>query len=215
MCQNYPFLWRRPLGLVMAGLLIFGGCAGEGGAGAMTEAKLREFWSQLATYQATIQITFFTGQTGNTYTVLQQALSSGPYRMEIQAPESVKGVVTVFDGEKTVQEDPSIGMRVTAAETPVRDALFVYSFWRQYAQTASARTEDPAVLEASSEEYVWEIQMEGVHEKLDHARLWLDAETGCPKRMEVYDTEGQVSIQMEYLDFQPNADLDPALFTIT
>ena len=66
MCQNYPFLWRRPLGLVMAGLLIFGGCAGEGGAGAMTEAKLREFWSQLATYQATIQITFFTGQTGNT-----------------------------------------------------------------------------------------------------------------------------------------------------
>ena len=62
--------------------------------------------------------------------------------MEIVAPESVKGVLTLFDGEKTIQEDPSIGMRVTAAETPVRDALFVYSFWQQYAQTASSSSDE-------------------------------------------------------------------------
>ena len=102
-------------------------------------------------------------------------------------------------------------MRVTAAETPVRDALFVYSFWQQYAQTASSSSDE----KESQEEYMWEIQMEGTHEKLDHARLWLDGETGNPKRMEVYDREGQVSIQMEYLDFQPNVDLDPSVFTIT
>ena len=131
--------------------------------------------------------------------------------MEIEAPESVKGVLTLFDGEKTMQEDPSIGMRVTAAETPVRDALLVYSFWRQYAQTVSSAT----VEKEPQEEYMWEIQMEGTHEKLDHARLWLDGKTGCPKRMKVYDRAEQVSIQMEYLDFQPNVDLDPSLFTFT
>ncbi len=211
MCQNHSCSWHRPLGFVLAGLLFFGGCGGERSQGPMTEAGLWEFWSQLSSYEATIQITFFTNQTGNTYTVRQQALSSGPYRMEIVAPESVKGVLTLFDGEKTIQEDPSIGMRVTAAETPVRDALFVYSFWQQYAQTASSSSDE----KGSQEEYMWEIQMEGTHEKLDHARLWLDGETGNPKRMEVYDRENQVSIQMEYLDFQPNVDLDPSVFTIT
>ena len=211
MCQNHSYSWPRPLGFVLAGLLLFGGCGGERSPGPMTEAALWEFWSLLSSYEATIQITFFTNQTGNTYTVRQQALSSGPYRMEIVAPENVKGVLTLFDGEKTIQEDPSIGMRVTAAETPVRDALFVYSFWQQYAQTASSSSDE----KESQEEYMWEIQMEGTHEKLDHARLWLDGETGSPKRMEVYDRENQVSIQMEYLDFQPNVDLDPSIFTIT
>lgn len=222
--------YRRILWLLML-VLILSGCGAKGGQKQLSVSQIHEFWAQLESYQATIQVTFLSNRGANTYTVQQQALSSGPYRMEIQAPEENKGVLTIFDGKKVVQRDPSIGMEVTAEETPVRNALFVFNFWEQYLRGQSAYiqggpltvtaapeysdTENPPEEEASQEEYMLETRLSGTHEKLAVERLWLSTQTGYPLRMVVYDAKGQASIQMEFLDFQPDIQLDPSLFTIS
>lgn len=220
-------LYRRFLWLLLP-VLLLSGC-GKQSSGQLSVSEIHEFWAQMESYQATIQVTFMSNRGANTYTVQQQALSSGPYRMEVQAPEENRGVLTIYDGQKVIQRDTSIGMEVTAEETPVRSALFLYNFWEQYlrgdsayiqggalAATAAAEysdAENPPEEKASEEEYMLEVRLSGTHEKLAVQRLWLSTQSGYPLRMAVYDTNGQVSIQMEYLDFQPNIQLDANLFT--
>lgn len=230
MRQSKEVLWYRRFGWILAAVMLLGGCTHPAKDGGMSAAELHEFWAGMTAYQATMQVTFISNRGSNTYTVRQQALSSGPYRMEVLAPEESKGVVTVYDGKQTVQEDPSIGMRVKAADTPVRNTLFLYPFWQQYLQSDSAYiqggalrvsalpeysdTEAPPEESPSDTEYMLEIQLNGNHEKLSVERLWLSTQNGYPLRMEVYDAQGSASIRIEYLDFVPNAELDPKLFTI-
>ena len=188
-------------------LLAFAGCSGTAQAGEMSPADIQEFWAQMTSYQATLQITFVSNRSSNTYTVRQQVLMSGPYRMEVLAPEECRGVLTICDGEKTMQKDPSIGMTVEASETPVRSVLFLQEFWQQYLRS-------PEKVEPEDGEYVWETELSGGHEKLAVQRLWVNAQNGYPKRMEIYDTEGMLSIRVDYIEFQPNVEMDTSLFTI-
>ena len=188
-------------------LCLLAGCSGTAQAGEMSPADIQEFWAQMTSYQATLQITFVSNRSSNTYTVRQQVLMSGPYRMEVLAPEECRGVLTICDGEKTMQKDPSIGMTVEASETPVRSVLFLQEFWQQYLRS-------PEKVEPEDGEYVLETELSGGHEKLAVQRLWVNAQDGYPKRMEIYDTEGMLSIRVDYIEFQPNVEMDTSLFTI-
>lgn len=188
-------------------LCLLAGCSGTAQAGEMSPADIQKFWAQMTSYQATLQITFVSNRSSNTYTVRQQVLMSGPYRMEVLAPEECRGVLTICDGEKTMQKDPSIGMTVEASETPVRSVLFLQEFWQQYLRS-------PEKVEPEDGEYVLETELSGGHEKLAVQRLWVNAQNGYPKRMEIYDTEGMLSIRVDYIEFQPNVEMDTSLFTI-
>ena len=224
MHQRKGFTW------ILALILLLAGCLQGTGSQSMSPAQIHEYWAQMSSYQATVLVTFHSNKGSNTYTVQQQVMSSGQYRMEVMAPEECKGVVTICDGTTTIQEDPSIGMRVTATETPVRGALFLFDFWQQYLQGASgyiqggvlsvsaapeySDVEAPDKEKPSEEEYMLEARLKGTHEKLVVQRLWVSSDNGYPLRMVVYDIQGKPSIEMEFLDFQPNAVLDPSLFTV-
>ena len=206
--------------------VLISGCTKE--TKSMSPAQIHEYWAQMSSYQATVLVTFHSNKGANTYTVQQQVLSSGAYRMEVMAPENCKGVVTICDGITTIQQDSSIGMRVEATDTPVRGALFLFDFWQQYLQSASgyiqggalsvsampeySDVETPEKIKPSAEEYMLETRLKGTHEKLAVQRLWVNSENGYPLRMAVYDDQGEPSITMEFLDFQPNVTLDPSLF---
>lgn len=207
MRQCRRFGWRRRGIGILIWLCLLVGCGSTAQAGEMSPADIQEFWAQMTSYQATLQITFVSNRSSNTYTVRQQVLTSGPYRMEVLAPEECRGVLTICDGEKTMQKDPSIGMTVEASETPVRSVLFLQEFWQQYLRS-------PEKVEPEDGEYVWETELSGGHEKLAVQRLWVNAQDGYPKRMEIYDTEGMLSIRMDYIEFQPNVEMDTSLFTI-
>lgn len=207
MRQCGKFGWRRRGIWVLMWLCLLAGCSGTAQAGEMSPADIQEFWAQMTSYQATLQITFVSNRSSNTYTVRQQVLMSGPYRMEVLAPEECRGVLTICDGEKTMQKDPSIGMTVEASETPVRSVLFLQEFWQQYLRS-------PEKVEPEDGEYVWETELSGGHEKLAVQRLWVNAQNGYPKQMEIYDTEGMLSIRVDYIEFQPNVEMDTSLFTI-
>lgn len=210
-------------------LCLLAGCSGTAQAGEMSPADIQEFWAQMTSYQATLQVTFVSNRSSNIYTVRQQVLMSGPYRMEVLAPEECRGVLTICDGEKTMQKDPSIGMAVEASETPVRNVLFLREFWQRYLQSPAAAMlggalrvnapvyegiQAPEKVEPEDGEYVLETELSGGHEKLAVQRLWVNAQNGYPKQMEIYDTEGMLSIRVDYIEFQPNVEMDTSLFTI-
>lgn len=114
------------------------GCSGSGGGKPLALEEVHQKLQQMQSYETEAKITFFSNKGSNTYVVLQQAKASGPYRMEILEPENNKGILTISDGTKVVQVDPSIGGKIEAQDTPVRDALLLYPFLQNYLQSEAS-----------------------------------------------------------------------------
>ncbi|MFR3483191.1 MAG: LolA family protein [Clostridia bacterium] len=196
------------------------GCSGSGGVSLALEEVHQKL--QMQSHETEAKITFL-NKGSNTYVVLQQAKASGPYRMEILEPENNKGILTISDGTKVVQVDPSIGGKIEAQDTPVRDALLLYPFLQNYLQSeASASsvgvtmasagvTEESSGTEVESSLTLLETELPGDHPKLAHQKLWVDAYTAAPVKMEITDKSGNPSIVI--LSEFTNPQLEDSLFS--
>ncbi len=222
--------WKKLLKIWLIGCMIgmfsfLTGCSGGGGGKPLALEEVHQKLQQMQSYQTEAKITFFSNKGSNTYVVLQQAKASGPYRMEILEPENNKGILTISDGTKVVQIDPSIGGKIEAQDTPVRDALLLYPFLQNYLQSeASASSvgvtmasagveEESSGTEVESSLTLLETDMPGDHPKLAHQKLWVDAYTATPVKIEITDKSGNPSIIILYQNFQMNPQLEDSLFS--
>ena len=58
-----------------------------------------------------------------------------------------------------------------------------------------------------------ETELPGDHPKLAHQKLWVDAYTAAPVKMEITDKSGNPSIVILYQNFQMNPQLEDSLFS--
>lgn len=206
--------WKNHLQICFIGcmigiLLMLTGCKTGTTAKVVDEESALAMLEALQSYEAQVDIVFHSNKGENTYCVNQRAKISGQYRMEILEPESFAGVLTISDGERVVQTDPTIGGEVEAKQTPVRDALLLYTFVEAYQSNEGSFSEgegDTLVLQAS---------YSGEHKKIASAQLTLAKGTGTPLSLEILDTEGKPSIHMSYQTFQMNPTLADEDFAIT
>ncbi len=206
--------WKNHLQICLIGciigiLLMLTGCKTGTTAKVVDEESALAMLEALQSYEAQVDIVFHSNKGENTYRVNQRAKISGQYRMEILEPESFAGVLTISDGERVVQTDPTIGGEIEAKQTPVRDALLLYTFVEAYQSNEGSFSEgegDTLVLQAS---------YSGEHKKIASAQLTLAKGTGTPLSLEILDTEGKPSIHMSYQTFQMNPTLADEDFAIT
>ena len=189
-------------------LILLGGCHKNTSPEAVDQESAVQMLNAMESYEAGIQITFYSNKGENVYVVAQKAAADGKYRMEIQEPAQFAGVLTVCDGTQILQSDPTIGGAVQAKQTPVRDALLLFSFVEAMKQSDVSFEETPDGL------LVLETEYPGDHQKIAGARLTLKKGTGTPLSLEVFDREGNPSLHMEYLTFQMNPEFGEKDFVI-
>lgn len=211
--KKWKIILQKYTNRCMIGILILltvfcSGCGkGSSRPQVVDEESALSMLRSLESYEAQVQITFYSNKGENTYLVHQQAMASGPYRMEILEPENFAGVQTISDGQRVVQTDPTIGGEVEAKQTPVRDALLLYAFVEAYAQGGSLTEgeNDTLILSASYPEG---------HRKIVSAQLTLAKGSGVPLSLEIQDGENKPSIHMTYQSFQMNPELSEENFKI-
>lgn len=196
------------IGCMIGVLLMLTGCNGSQ-TNVSDEESALTMLENLQSYEAQIDVIFYSNKGENTYRVNQRAKISGQYRMEILEPESFAGVLTISDGQRIIQTDPTIGGEVEAKQTPVRDALLLYTFLDAY------HSEGGSFAEGENNTVILQASYPNEHKKIASAQLTLAKGTGTPLSLEILDAEGKPSIHMSYQTFQMNPELADEDFQIT
>ena len=196
-------LWKIHLqklfiGCMIGMMIVLTGCGGGVKQKVNDEESALALLQAIEGYEAQVNVVFFSNKGENAYRVHQRVKSSGEFRLEILEPENLSGILTISDGNRIVQEDPTIEGWVEAKPTPVRDALLLYSFVEAYLQNGGETVdgdEDTLILTA---------KYPGEHRKLVSAQLRLAKGTGLPLSLVISDENGEPSLHMTYLQFQMN-----------
>lgn len=181
----------------------------------MTE--LESIQKQLAemkgyTCTATLQRTNESGT--QAYETKQYYQSTGEYRLELTAPESVAGNYTIFDGERICQYNPKLDSSIIKDVPPSqhRNELFLGQFIANYMQSEGVSVKTTALDESRC--IVLEAVIPGKDTALSTEKLWVDRETLLPVRFVIYDADNEESYRMDYTSFAFNPQFDETLFTI-
>jgi len=206
-------LWKMGLqkfgiGCMIGIVMLLAGCVGRSAAKVTDEESALAFLQALDGYEARVNVVFFSNKGENSYTVHQRAKVTGEYRIEILEPESFAGVLTICDGSRVMQSDPTIEGLVEAKPTPVRDALLLYPFLEAYLQN------NGEICEGEDDTLILSARYPGEHRKIVSAQLRLAKGSGLPLSLVVSDEAGNPSLHMTFLNFQQNPEFEESNFQI-
>ncbi|NLK20649.1 MAG: outer membrane lipoprotein carrier protein LolA [Epulopiscium sp.] len=169
----------------------------------------------METYGCIADLTYISNKGENTYKTKQYYRTTGEYRVEMIAPEEVKGLVTVYDGEKVMQYNPRINGEVIdeIPESKNRNEIFLGVFLKNYLQSEEVTLE---VFNINDEEYsVLEAVIPEGGKYLATEKLWVSNKTLEPNKLIVYDIEGKERIIVKYEQFKYNIKLEDRIFRIS
>lgn len=193
--------------------IIFSACSTKEKSKSPME-KIQEKLTTMESYACIADLTYVSNKGKNTYRTKQYYKMSGEYRIEITAPEQVKGLVTVFDGKKVMQYNPRIlGEAVNEIpESKNTYEIFLGTFLKNYLQSEDVTLE---VFNNNNEEYtVLEAVIPEGGKYLATEKLWVSNKTLNPTQLVIYDTEGKERIIVKYGDFKYNVNLDDTIFQL-
>jgi outer membrane lipoprotein-sorting protein len=197
----------------MALLTIFAAC------GAIQERVDANVYEQIhrqlltmESFEAQATVTYISNNNSHTYETLQQARTTGEYRIEVTSPLNVAGNTTVYDGNSISQFNPQVDGRIlqTITEVPERLEILLTSFVRNF-----IRSEETTVTASTTDETkttVLEAPIPGEHPYLSLARLWVSNDSLKPVQMVIYDAVSTERIVIIYNSFEYNVDLDDNIF---
>ena len=177
--------------------------------------RIHEMLLNLQTYRAEATVEYISNRGSNTFETLQHASTDGRYRIEVTGPERVAGSVTVFDGQTISQFNPRVSGRVavSARENPERSEIFLTSFIRNYLGSKDVSVSVGSFGQGNFT--VLETVVPGNHPFMASERLWVDNQTLMPVRLVIYDRDGTERVIVNFKSFEPNAELEDSLFTLS
>ncbi len=161
--------------------IAFAGCNKMTEQAQMTEMeKIQKQLNEMENYQCSATMERFSNKGNNTYETNQYFKSTGEYRLELTAPETVAGNYTVFDGEKICQFNPRVSSKIVkqVPESQQRNELFLGQFLKNYMQSEGVIVEAAALDESRCT--VLEAVIPGGNEYTATEKLWVDNETLKP-----------------------------------
>lgn len=166
-------------------------------------ATCEEFLRSIKSYEATATVVFLKDRQANTIAMKQQANSEGSYEMMYLLPEQLKGTTMSFDGEKLIEAYPNSEKKIEQKAGVAENEIILTSFIKRL-QDAEHVKKQEAVLDGKKV-MTYEIPIEGSYKYLAKEKVWIDKEQMIPLQLEIYDTEGNVSIEVQYEDFKYNS----------
>lgn len=206
---------KKVMSLLLILGMILGLCGCNGSKSNMTEMeKIQKQLNEMEGYQCKATMKRISNKGENTYETKQYYKSTGEYRLELTAPETVAGNYTVFDGEKVCQYNPRIAGKIVkkVPESQQRNELFLGQFVKNYMQSEEVAVDAAAMDETKCT--VLEAVIPGKDTNLSTEKLWVDNKTLKPVQFIIYDQKGKERYILNYTDFEYNPTLKEDLFTI-
>lgn len=201
--------------ILLVPALFVSGCTGELSAEEIAE-QMQQKEASIQDYSYTMHMTSYFGEQTQESEIL--ILQKKPNKVKTVAikPEEEAGTIAVSDGEFMWIFDPKTNtvMKMEMPDTPIlgeMDYAGIIAGFLNETDVSLLGVEEidgrsAYVLEASPKEEGEGIQL------VDGMKLWVDKETWMPLRYEMYDSSGDLMIEIEILDLKVNAGIPDSEF---
>lgn len=183
---------------------IFYGCSMENKM-QPKEEKLQGLLNNLKTYEVDATITFLRESKSRTIKMKQIVEMGGRYKLIIEEPKHLKGYTISYNGESTIQYNPITQKTSTSKESAARNEVILSSFIQHYLEQEEVKLEEET-LEGKKVTCI-EITIPGDFKYMAKEKIWFDTATNEPIKMEIYDVEGHVAIQITFENFKYNLEI--------
>ena len=148
----------------------------------------------LKKYEADVSITFTKNKDESNIKMKQVYREDGTYQTTILEPERLKGYYTTYDGHKMSEYNPSTQETIQTKVNPVLNQLLFGTFVKQYRQSPVKEVDGTITL-----------KIPGGFKYMASEKVWFNEQTKYPMKMEIYDTEGNLTIEIVFESFNYNS----------
>lgn len=169
----------------------------------MNQTKsVEKMLQDLRNYEADLSITFTKNKDKSNIKINQIYDVGGKYQMTIKEPERLKGYTTTCDGQKLSEYNPITKKSMQVDASPVKNQLLFGTFVHNYLNNESIKLVEEQL--DGKAVYTLSVPIPGGFKYMASEKVWFDQKTTYPIKMEIYDTEGQLTIYIEFIDFRYN-----------
>ncbi|MFZ5969466.1 MAG: LolA family protein [Bacillota bacterium] len=193
-------------------LMVFVGCSPKNDEELFYESQ--KLLSNIESYSCEAEITVVGNKKPETYIMKQWFKKPNLYRLEITSPEELKDKTTVSDGSKAWIYHPRINQTWLLENFDRTDeqSMFLGYFIKNY--ISSEQVEISKKKTEEREYLVIDTDIPGNHLYFSKERLWLEIDHYKPFKLQVFDAQDNMRIEVKYLDFQYNPKLPEDIFNI-
>lgn len=179
-----------------------------------TQEKVHNKLMSLESYMSDSEVEFVSNKNSTKYSTIQYAKNDGKYRIEVTAPNTVKGNITISDGINIYQYNPRLGsiLNIAIKDDQAQGEVFVTTFLKNYLESknvsVSASNFDDGMYT------VLEATVPLSHQYLTTQKLFVNNETLEPVKLVVCDSDDMERIVVTYTNFKYNMNIDDNLFSI-
>ncbi len=132
----------------------------------------------ISSYEATISVEIYSNKNTNKYIIKQWYSSPNTFKQEVQAPENIKGLITIYDGSKLEIQNTNLNLSKIYNDYNClsNNILSLKSFIEELKVNTSEclESENEIILEVKPKnKYAW------------YKRLSINKTTGKPTKMEI------------------------------
>jgi len=196
-------------------LAVLAACTAKGTEVVSDMEKIQKQLIDMKNYACIATVEHISKRGVKVYETKQYYKKTGEYRLEMLAPENIKGIITTYNGKTICQYNPNVEgkIRKDLESSDYVDEMLLGAFIRNYLK--SEHTSVAAAKFDKAKCTVLEAVIPGEHKYLATEKLWVENSTLLPKQLVIYDKEGEERVRVTYSEFQWNAELEDKIFELT
>ncbi len=175
--------------------------------------RINKTLSEMEGYSAVCDVSVRTNKGKAEYVTEVKAERSGKYKLTGIEPEDVKNVEILFDGNMIWLYNPNIEnkLQVAAKDSDMRRELILFTFLKNESRGSEESTVSAAA--AGEEKYITlEAKIPRGDKNYSREELFVETKKGEPKRLVIYDKNGEEYLTAEFSEFEYNPKFDEGEF---
>lgn len=152
----------------------------------------------ISSYEATISVEITSNKNTNKYIIKQWYNSPNSFKQEVQVPENIKGLITLYDGSNLEIQNTNLNLSKIYKDYNClsNNILSLNSFIQDLRESESEciETEDETIIEIKTKKkYAW------------YKRLSISKVSGKPTKMEILDENKNILVYILYNEITINS----------
>lgn len=167
-----------------------------------SQENIEEYILNMSSYEAKVEVTINNNKNTTRYQLKQQYCEPNIFSQEVIEPENIAGLKTILEGEQLKIENSKLTLTEIYENYQYINENFLnlYDFIQDYKEntnnTEFSKRDDEIIMQAK-------VRQENPY--IVYKKLYLDAKTGLPKKLEVQDNNQKTLVYILYKEIKINS----------
>lgn len=162
--------------------------------------NIKDYILNLDSYEADIEIEINSNKNQNKYTAKQSYKAPNLARQEILEPQSVKGLITTYDGNNLKIENTRLNLSKLYENYPyiAENSLWLSDFISDY------KSNENAILKQEENTVIMQVKLQNEDKKEIIKSLYIDKKTSKPTKLTIEDENRKMLVYIQYNEIKIN-----------